>query len=256
MEPFDGTDMLTMFTTEETHVNTTPRNTNPGWAVSEIENSTAVRVVYGIITFVGLVGNFLVCFTLIRVPALRSRTSHFIIHLAISDMITLTWVIPFHLFPFVPIFPLEPGYDALCRLFFSKFPLWSTIFASAYSLLLVTTERFTAIVFPIKYKVIFSKRNSAIMMGTCWFIGIISNVYNFRVFALREDGVGIEGEGICSVEWPKGYPGYQIFIGLYTITIVYLFPISFMLYAHYKMITELKQRVKDMDAKRSAGKSR
>ncbi|XP_072032806.1 uncharacterized protein [Amphiura filiformis] len=382
------------------------KNFNPGWAVCEIENSTAVRVIYGIVALVGLVENFLVCFTLIRFPALRSRTSHFIIHLAISDIITLTWVIPFHLFPFVPVFPQQPGYDALCRLFFSKFPLWSTIFASAYSLLLVTMERFTAIVFPIKHKVIFTNRNSGFMMAACWFIGIISNVFMlyahykmitelhrrlkeidakragkaieakavkketwqlrgqqptipevpppiehgwisqpgefiepvwteravlptrleelliditeeegeyvdaeeddtvymesdfsdmedsvndclllvtterftaivfpikhkviftnrnsgfmmaacwyigiisnlnmFRIFALRE--------GVCSVEWPPHNPSFQIGVGIYNMTIVYVFPISFMLYAHYKMITELKHRLKEIDAKRS-----
>ena len=235
-ETYNTTDIIT----------TTSRTSNGGgWAVSDIENSTIVRVIYGIITLVGLVGNFLVCFTLIRIPALRSRTSHFIIHLAVSDMLTLTWVIPFHLFPYVPMLPQQPGYDALCRLFFSKFPLWSTIFASAYSLLLVTTERFTAIVFPIKYKTIFSKRNSAFMMAACWIIGIVSNIYNFRIFALRD--------GVCTVEWPNIH--YQRFIGVYTISVVYLFPISFMMYAHYKMITQLKQRVKEMDARRTGKKN-
>ena len=235
-EPYNTTDIITT---------TTTKTSNGGWAVSDIENSTIVRVIYGIITLVGLVGNFLVCFTLIRIPALRSRTSHFIIHLAVSDMLTLTWVIPFHLFPYVPMLPQQPGYDALCRLFFSKFPLWSTIFASAYSLLLVTTERFTAIVFPIKYKTVFNKRNSAFMMASCWIIGIVSNVYNFRIFALRD--------GVCNVEWPNIH--YQRFIGVYTIAVVYLFPISFMMYAHYKMITQLKQRVKEMDARRTGKKN-
>lgn len=233
-----STDTTTLFPT----VNTTEAS-NPGWSVSSIENSVAIRLIYAIITTVGLTGNFLVCFTLIRIPALRSRTSHFIIHLAVSDMITLIWVIPFHLFPYVPTFPQQPGFDALCRLFFSKFPLWSTIFSSAYSLLLVTLERFTAIVYPMKYKVLFTKRNSAFMMAGCWFIGIISNVYNFRIFALRN--------GQCTLGWPN--VPYQRFIGVYTLTAVYIVPLSVMLYAHYKMINELKQRAKEMDA-HAAGK--
>ncbi|XP_072032805.1 allatostatin-A receptor-like [Amphiura filiformis] len=229
-------------TTEQVFV-TTPTNSNPGWAVNEIANSTVVRVVYGIIAFVGLVGNFLVCFTLIKVPALRSRTSLFIIHLAISDIITLTWVIPFHLFPYVPILPQQPGYDALCRLFFSKFPLWTTLFASAYSLLLTTAERYTAIVFPIQYKIIFTKQNSGLMMAACWLIAILSKVYYFGIIALRD--------GKCGVEWPKDYPSLQQGIGICNIILVYLFPISFMLYAHYKMITELKNRLKEMKARRA-----
>lgn len=61
-------------------------NMDTGWAVG-IEQNIFVRIFYGCIATVGITGNFLVCFALIRVPALRSRASQLIVHLSVIDMI-------------------------------------------------------------------------------------------------------------------------------------------------------------------------
>ena len=41
----------------------------------------------------------------------------------------------------------------VCRFWLSRWPLWSLLVASTYSILVLTVERYVAIVYPVVYKV-------------------------------------------------------------------------------------------------------
>lgn len=211
-----------------------------GWAVSDIERSAFVRVTYAIIASFGLTGNMLVVFVLFRIPSLRNRTSHFIIHLALTDFLTCVWIIPFNLFPGSPALPSGVFGEMLCRLFINKFPLWATIFASVYSLVCVHLERFVAIVYPMQYKIIFAPGKSILFMVGCWIIGIISNGYFWLIYSNEE--------GLCSIQ-PYPHPAIQRLVGVYTFCVVYIIPIGFNFFSHKKMIAELKGKAKVLENK-------
>ena len=218
----------------------TEEDTDPGkgWGVGGIENEPWLRAIYGIIATLGIVGNLLTCFVLLRIRELRTRTSYFIIHLAVADFVTSVWVIPFHLFPMVPQIP--PGIlgEVMCRVYLSKYFLWVTIFCSIYSLLTVTIERFVAIIHPLRYKIFFTRGTCFLLMMLCWVIGILSNLYflfNYHV-----------SSGECVFKpWPNR--AYDIVIGFYTLSIVYVIPLVTMLAAHYKMISRLREQARAMN---------
>lgn len=211
-----------------------------GWSVSDIERSAYVRVTYAIISLFGLTGNALVIFVLVRIPSLRNRTSQFIIHLAFTDFLTCVWIIVFNLFPGSPAMP--PGFlgDLICRIFINKFPLWATIFASVYSLVSVHLERFVAVVYPFKYKRLFTPSKSALIMLGCWLVGVISNSYFWFVYE-NEDGM-------CSIQ---PYPHFIIkrLVGVYTFSVVYIIPITFNFVVHKKMISVLKDKAAILESK-------
>ena len=206
-------------------------NPNKGWGVGGIENNVWLRAAYGIIATLGIFGNLLTCFVLLRVRELRNRTSYFIVHLAFADIITSIWVIPFHLFPQMPPIPSGIAGEIMCRVYISKFFLWVSIFSSIYSLLAVTMERFVAIVHPTKYKVLFTPGKCICIIFFTWMMGVISNSYFlFNYHVLEEE---------CVIEaWPSR--AYDILIGIYTICAVYIIPLTTMLVAHYKMIVTLR----------------
>ncbi|PIK55588.1 putative gastrin/cholecystokinin type B receptor-like [Apostichopus japonicus] len=211
-----------------------------GWSVSDIERSAYVRVTYAIISLFGLTGNALVIFVLVRIPSLRNRTSQFIIHLAFTDFLTCVWIIVFNLFPGSPAMP--PGFlgDLICRIFINKFPLWATIFASVYSLVSVHLERFVAVVYPFRYKRLFTPSKSALIMVGCWLVGVISNSYFWFVYE-NEDGM-------CSIQ---PYPHFIIkrLVGVYTFSVVYIIPITFNFVVHKKMISVLKDKAAILESK-------
>ncbi|XP_072043093.1 somatostatin receptor type 4-like [Amphiura filiformis] len=217
-------------------------DTSGGWGIGGIENSTAIRTVYGIIAFIGILGNAVVCFALIRVANLRKRTSSFIIHLAITDLVTSIWVIPFHLFPNNPIIPNGIAGELMCRLYVSKYPFWATVFASVYSLVTINIERYIAIVYPTKFKIWFTPTRGVIMMLFCWVIGLVSNTFFFYLYD------HIDGSPICAfIFWPS--PGVQRFVGVYIFCLIYIIPTGIMLVAQLKMVNALRHQAKSLSQK-------
>jgi len=57
---------------------------------------------------------------------------------------------------------LTPGNwadEALCRLWFTKMPLWGMLVSSTYSLVSLTLERFLAVVYPLRHRAWCSRRS-------------------------------------------------------------------------------------------------
>ncbi|XP_022086337.1 allatostatin-A receptor-like [Acanthaster planci] len=216
-----------------------------GWGVGGIENSIPVRITYTIIACLGIAGNFIVIFALIKVPSLRNCTSYFIIHLAATDLITSIWVIPFHMLSVVPHIPEGLGGELVCRLFLSKYPLWVTIFASVYSMVCVTMERFFAVVYPLKYKALYTTSRIVPMIVSCWLVGAVSNWFFFYNYDY------VSGKGCIFVSWPSS--AVSAVIGVYIFAVVYFIPITTMLVAHWKMIKSLKKQASSLEGKACRG---
>ena len=70
-----------------------------GWSSDQqsLEDQLIIRVIYGGISVLGIVGNFLVIFTVLRVEKMQTKTNVFIVSLACCDFITSVFLIPLHL---------------------------------------------------------------------------------------------------------------------------------------------------------------
>ncbi|XP_041457373.1 somatostatin receptor type 4-like [Lytechinus variegatus] len=207
------------------------------WNAGRIENSAFVRTIYGFIAFSGITGNALVCFVLLRIPSLRTRTSQFIINLAINDLVTAVFVIPLHLFPNFPPAPSGFAGQLYCRLFISKSLLWASIVASGFSLIAVTTERYFAVVHPVRYKFYFTTRLTIIFVVACWVISLILASYHMASFA--------PSNGIC-VFVPLRSPVNSMILGVFIFMIMYALPIITNLVLQTLAIIALRKQAKSM----------
>ncbi len=90
-------------------------------------DSGVVLAFYGLICILGITGNLLVAFVLLRVPSLRTNTSDFLVHLSVVDFIVCVLVIPFKLMPTAGMENPNPGFfgELRCRLFVSQYLFWS-----------------------------------------------------------------------------------------------------------------------------------
>ena len=61
--------------------------------------------------------------------------------------------------------------DILCRVWLSRVPLWSTFMMSTYNLVLITADRFAAVMFPVMY------RNTNTMIGLVYIYNNNNNFY-------------------------------------------------------------------------------
>ena len=157
------------------------------WAT--FADSDLVLALYGMICLLGIVGNLLVAIVLISVPSLRSNTSDFLIQLSLVDFIVCVLVIPFKLVPTTGKSLPNPEFfgELRCRVYVSQYLFWVCALISVLGLVTVNLERFVVIVYPHKYKTIFTRRNKYLMIASCWILGALSE--SFLFVAYDEDDV-------------------------------------------------------------------
>ncbi len=189
------------------------------------------------ICVVGITGNLLVAIVLLCVPSLRSNTSDFLVHLSIVDFMVCVLVIP-NFLASRPISTPNPGFfgEVWCRVYTSKFLFWLFTMTSVLCLTAVNLERYVAIVYPHKYKTVFSKINKYMMIAACWIFAVITRFQQIVLF--EEDEV----VGCHRVGWSSR--GAQVAFGLYSFTVNFFAPFIVMIVAQLKVISTLNRQVK------------
>lgn len=116
-----------------------------------IENTRDVLVLTLAVLFIsiGLVANLLVVIAVWRKRSLRSTTNYLLVNLAVSDIISLSFL------PFIAMQEnvwIEEGIlaDFLCKFFFNYHIPLTASFASIVTLLVLSIERYHAVVKPMK----------------------------------------------------------------------------------------------------------
>ena len=140
---------------------------------------------YGIVlislSFLGVIGNSIVCYIIGRTKKLHNPTNYLIANLAVADLlvcITST---------FKPIVDLgqftKSSWPAtyietilFCKFLDSGFSLWITSTASALGLILVSFERFIGIVYPLHYRRLVTKTRLRIAIFCQWTLAFLGEM--------------------------------------------------------------------------------
>ncbi|CRL02286.1 CLUMA_CG015406, isoform A [Clunio marinus] len=127
--------------------------------------SLTVFVLFGFIFVAGLIGNALVVIVVAFNPLMRSTTNILIINLAISDLMFVIMCIPFTASDY--ILPNWPFGDLMCKIV--QYMIVVTCLGSVYTLVLMSLDRFLAVVHPISSMSIRTERNALIATLLAWF---------------------------------------------------------------------------------------
>ena len=129
--------------------------------------------------------------------------------------------------------------ELLCRVWFSKAPLWSSLVASTYSVIALNLDRYIAIIYPIFHKVKFSQKRkySVILTVVCTAVGPVYNL----AYIIPSSGIIENNE--CSVYaiWPR--PDLRSFVGILTLMVQFFFPLVVIILLYLKMMIALQGRV-------------
>lgn len=125
-----------------------------------------VPVFFGIIWVTGFIGNSLVIFIVLMNPQMRSTTNMLIINLAIADLSFVIFCIPFTAIDYVlNNWPLG---NAWCKIV--QYLIIVTALASIYTLVLMSFDRFLAVVYPISSRSLRNERNTLKAIAILWFL--------------------------------------------------------------------------------------
>lgn len=139
---------------------------NPGIEELSLENivSRVVPVCFGLIGLAGLLGNALVVLVVAANPGMRSTTNLLIINLAVADLLFVIFCVPFTATDYV--LTRWPFGDAWCKLV--QYLIVVTVHASVYTLVLMSLDRFLAVVHPVASMALRTERNAIRAIGLAW----------------------------------------------------------------------------------------
>lgn len=118
--------------------------------------STVVPVFFGIIGLAGLLGNALVVLVVSANPGMRSTTNLLIINLAVADLLFVVFCVPFTATDYV--LTRWPFGDIWCKVV--QYLIVVTAHASIYTLVLMSLDRYLAVVHPVASMGIRTERNA------------------------------------------------------------------------------------------------
>lgn len=144
----------------------------PELRVMEQIVSIVVPVLFGIIIILGLFGNALVVIVVSANQQMRSTTNLLIINLAVADLCFIVFCVPFTATDY--ILPFWPFGDTWCKMV--QYLIVVTALASVYTLVLMSLDRFLAVVHPITSMSVRTERNAILAIGITWVIILLTSI--------------------------------------------------------------------------------
>ncbi|XP_077995860.1 allatostatin-A receptor-like [Glandiceps talaboti] len=196
-------------------------------------SKTVLKVIFAIISILGIVGNLMVILVITRVKLLRTLTNYFILNQSCVDLVGSILLAALNCFPDIVV-PDTPGGVVLCKFWVSSFPLWGCFNSSTLNLVFLTIERYMGVVHPVLHHNKFTKTKAKILVGIVWIVPYLWLSY--------WAGVNKPFHGACYPFWPNITA--QKAIGVMAFLVSYLIPLSMMTFTYIRMLMVLRNQAK------------
>ena len=209
--------------------------------VSALEDTTKsldagaiVQKIYLAVGICGMIDNIFVALVLLTSKALRqSKINMFIINQSLIDFAASAFIIATNFGRDVTIANTRIGREIVCRIWLTNLPIWGLFFSSTFNIVLMTIDRFSALVYPLTHKTRFTKKRSAILMVFVWFLGPVFNASYIVPTSYMVD------EKTCLVfsNWPSEQWQKAVFI--IVSVIVFWLPLIIIAYCYIRIFQVL-----------------
>ncbi|CAH1390634.1 unnamed protein product [Nezara viridula] len=134
--------------------------------------SIVVPILFGLIVVLGLFGNALVVIVVAANQQMRSTTNLLIINLAVADLLFIIFCVPFTATDY--ILPFWPFGDVWCKMV--QYLIVVTAYASVYTLVLMSLDRFLAVVHPIASMSVRTEKNAITAILVTWIVIVVASI--------------------------------------------------------------------------------
>ncbi|RZF42089.1 hypothetical protein LSTR_LSTR006682 [Laodelphax striatellus] len=189
---------------------------------------------HGVVFFVGLIGNALVCTAVYRNRTMRTVTNYFIVNLAVADFMVILFCLP----PTVLWDVTQTWFmgTLVCKivLYFQTV----SVAVSVLTLTFISVDRWYAICFPLKFKSTTGRAKTAIMI--IWLLSICFDIPELLALETHKFEKFRNMDMIfftqCSPNWSEGN---EEMFQLARILLLYTFPLLFMSIAYCQIVRVL-----------------
>ena len=156
-----------------------------------------IPTLYGLIAFVGSVGNGMVIFVICSERKMRTTVNLLLLNLACSDILFLVVCVPFVAYHFAA--DNWAFGDVPCKL--SQFLLSVTVYVTMYTLVLVAVVRYLTIVFPRSSTKWRTRSKVSGAIGVIWAVMLMGNLPTLIIYRVKQyPFAGFSEYYYCGVE--------------------------------------------------------
>ena len=187
---------------------------------------------------VSLFGNSLIAVVVYKTPNLRKPINFLIVNMAMSDLLFSLLLAPVTLvYLHLHSWAITEGVLASITCKVTPYLVWFSILVSTQSLVVITLDRFVAVVFPLRVPLLTSKR-CLLFIVSIWVVSMLVAIPHLVANRLVE----FDGKFFCLFDWKKGlgdgmsmadlYPGFA--------TLFVFFPSALLIILYATIFTKLK----------------
>lgn len=136
-----------------------------------IETQLFMCLLYGLLTFIAVTSNMIVCYIVLSNQRMRTATNYFIVNLAVGDILMALLCIPFT-FPANLIFQYWPFGLSLCVVV--SYSQANSVFISAYTMVAISIDKYLAIMYPMRLRM--SKTQAKIIILVIWSAALVTSL--------------------------------------------------------------------------------
>lgn len=193
--------------------------------------SIVVPILFGMVVIIGLIGNALVVVVVACNRQMRNTTNILIINLAMADLLFITFCVPFTATDYA--LAEWPFGNIWCKVV--QYFLHVCAYASVYTLVLMSLDRFLAVVVPVASMSIRTERNTYMAIVVVWSVIVVSCFPVYMSHGRFEYTYALEQHSACTFLPTEAYNlmAFQIsffltsyVIPLALICVLYLFMLN------------------------------
>uniref|UniRef100_UPI00398E8F91 neuropeptide Y receptor type 2-like n=1 Tax=Pristiophorus japonicus TaxID=55135 RepID=UPI00398E8F91 len=194
---------------------------------------------YALIILLGLVGNSLVIYMIVKYKTMRTVTNFFIANLALADLMVDTLCLPFTL-----VYTLVGEWKlgaVLCHLV--PYAQALSVHVSTLTLTVIALDRHRCIVFHLDSRI--SRKFSFIIISTTWLVsavlaGPLAIFREYKMVDLQPIDLQIV---VCSEKWPSGNTRDGTIYSVSMFILQYALPLGIISYAYIRIWIKLKNHI-------------
>nr|XP_040023381.1 delta-type opioid receptor-like [Gasterosteus aculeatus aculeatus] len=190
-----------------------------------------ITAVYSVVFVVGLLGNCLVMYVIVRYTKMKTATNIYIFNLALADALVTT-TMPFQSTDY--LLNTWPFGEVVCKVFISID--YYNMFTSIFTLTMMSVDRYVAVCHPVK-ALDFRTPIKAKMINVC--IWILSSAAGIPAFVLG--GTQTKSDVTeCALQFPEPYVYWDTLMKICVFVFAFVVPVLIITVCYSLMVLRLK----------------
>ncbi|XP_071777590.1 kappa-type opioid receptor-like isoform X2 [Centroberyx gerrardi] len=190
-----------------------------------------ITAVYSVVFVVGLLGNCLVMYVIIRYTKMKTATNIYIFNLALADALVTT-TMPFQSTDY--LLNTWPFGEVVCKVFISID--YYNMFTSIFTLTMMSVDRYVAVCHPVK-ALDFRTPIKAKMINVC--IWILSSAAGIPALLLGGTQTN-NGTTECALQFPEPYVYWDTLMKICVFVFAFVVPVLIITVCYSLMVLRLK----------------